>query len=715
MQVLVIRVVAAEDRQPLRDADVQVCATDAVERRIHTDYTGRATFTVTGGSAVDVEAKAVGRVRVRREGVLPPAPDAPVEIALERGVIVQGTVRSEEGDILREASVTAFLTEPYLAALPYDADPRPVETTTTGARGAYRLDCIPRGVACVLVVESAGGVAARYALEPQPDPDYVVRLDATVEAGVPLEGTVLNAAREPVEGAWVFADRETRLGLRWLWRNMSRDDMSEVDLLMQVDDARRDVEMPRFRARTGPDGAFRLTVPQRWERVRALAMHASAGRSACAHVADPARERTTLVLRGRVRAVFEVTTPDRKPAVGAVIQPYFAWERWTAPPMKPGLYGPADMDDGAVVVRAAGAVEAPGVYGGRRIAADTIRWRVLLERGATWSGQVRDDRESPVPGATVTAGERVSVTDEDGKFELRGVHPEVDWIEARAPGHAPDGEEVSHGEARSIQLTLPRAAAVRATLRLPAAAAVPTWRRVWTGTDGWGEVPWTDEFAWREGSVGFEEWDPGEEVLAVFVPGYEVVVLNVQVAPGGAADLGEIRLFPATHVRGVVVDEAENPVAGAEVALRVRGKAPWREMIPERTVDTDARGEFEIEVNAPEHPSELLVLADGFLPLPQAVDGPPGVAQKVVLRAPRLFRGRLARELGKWLRARLEGPAGEVYAQVPVRADGTFEAEVPLVPRTVVVVSWSPWYEKDVQRATVPDGLAEGEVFVLPR
>ncbi len=711
-QVIVVRAVAAESGSLLRDVRVQVFAKDGVERTGETDYTGRVSFTVENGSNLDVEVKAPGRVRVRREGVTPPPPDAPLEFALERGVVVQGTVRGPDGAVLPGATVTAFATEPYFAAIPYDPDPRAIEVVTSKARGAYRLDCIPRLLGCTLVVEAPGCAPDFVWVGPQPDPDYVVRRDVALQPGVTLEGVVQDADREPIGGAWVYALAVERWPSRSQYTHLDKEGEAEVRLLLDLEEARRE-RQERFRARTGPDGDYRLVVPQRWVgHIRLLAMHGSAGRSRCLEPTDTEAQHLDLALRGRVRAEFLVTAPDGKPVLGAEIRPFFSWDRWTAPPRGKGLYGLADMEVGPVVLRAAGAVEAPGVYAGERVAVDQIRWLVRLQRGVTWSGSVRDDRQMPVAGATVVAGVRSGTTDEEGRFELTGVHPGTRSVTARAPAHLEAGTWAWPGRERGVQIVLPRASAVRVRLLLPPGAGKPTWRRTWTGTAEWGELR-PDDVEWKDGVVACAEWNSRHTVLAVFVPRHEVIVLAVKAAPGEAIDLGEARLMPAAHLRGVVVDEAERPVAGAEVALRALG-APWTTILPERTVDTDARGEFEIERNAPGESGELLVVANGYAPTPQRVEGPAGLTQTVVLREPWTFRGLVVRKPEGGWRATVHGPSGEVYAQVPVRPDGTFEAEVPAPPHSVSIWATDEWRTRRVQRADVPAGLGRGEVFVLP-
>lgn len=187
-QTFVVHVTAAESGRPVRAAAIDLHPREGEPIHAQTDGEGRAPFTLPPVVAFDLETKSRGRLRVRRDGVTAPAPDTVIEVALERGVVVKGSVRGPKGPIAA-ATVRAFELAPYLKAIPYDPDPRPVEETQTDRSGAYRLDCIPRGLACALVVEAEPFTASCDEIDPQPDPDYVLRRDVKLERGTLVRGS----------------------------------------------------------------------------------------------------------------------------------------------------------------------------------------------------------------------------------------------------------------------------------------------------------------------------------------------------------------------------------------------------------------------------------------------------------------------------------------------------------------------------------------------
>jgi hypothetical protein len=376
------------------------------------------------------------------------------------------------------------------------------------------------------------------------------------------------------------------------------------------------------------------------------------------------------------------------------------------------------MDEGVSLGRVASELDAPGTYVGRRIAADRIVWACTLDRAVTWSGIVRDDRKLPIAGATVRAGDpsistdlRSTTTGEDGRFVLKGVHEDEYELSADAPGHVRDGDFLAKGARDRIELTLPRVAAVRLRLRLPRGAAPPSWRRVSNcdPTDS-RYLPWKDEFAWNDGVVEWPTWNTRVKSTLVFVPGYQVIERSVDAKPGVPVDLGDVELVEAKRVSGVVVDERLRPVPGAQVSVRVTER-PWSYWLPERSVDADGEGRFEIDVAAPGERCELVVSAPGFMTTPQGLSPHQTVCENLVLGTGRMFRARLIdAPAGVWF-AHLLGPNGEEYGDVRVDATGTFEVEVPLRPWSVLVTG----VREDVRvRKEVDATWTEDSVLDIP-
>ena len=322
--VLVVQLKAAESDAPVTNADVQVVAADGLTRSVRPDFQGRASFMVPAGEMASIDAKAPGRVRGRLKVTTKRAGETAVVLALERGVVVQGRV-TDDRRAVAGATVTAYALAPWLEAPPYDADPTPIETTTSDRRGAYRLDCIPRGVACALVVEAEKHAASKEDVEPQPDPDYVVRRDVTLARGDLVEGIVWSAETKPVEGAWAYAFNEQERSnddARWRSLKLSDDDKCELSLLSSIRVAREGRRLRAPRARTGADGKFRLWAPRSWAKTRLIAMHPLAGRSIPSPAIAAGGAQLGLTLRGRVRAEFDVRSPDDEGSVTAVLPVY---------------------------------------------------------------------------------------------------------------------------------------------------------------------------------------------------------------------------------------------------------------------------------------------------------------------------------------------------------------------------------------------------------
>lgn len=111
-------------------------------------------------------------------------------------------------------------------------------------------------------------------------------------------------------------------------------------------------------------------------------------------------------------------------------------------------------------------------------------------------------------------------------------------------------------------------------------------------------------------------------------------------------------------VYGVVVDESDRPVEGADVLLRTRGFHTANVL---SHAVTDAAGRFEIRDHASDVISELEVTAPGFAAPPELLEGRVPCRARAAVDAPR-FRIRLSRKDPREPRVRLRfvGPDGPV-------------------------------------------------------
>src|SRR6185369_10121782 len=84
---------------------------------------------------------------------------------------------------------------------------------------------------------------------------------------------------------------------------------------------------------------------------------------------------------------------------------------------------------------------------------------------------------------------------------------------------------------------------------------------------GYGPMP-RDNFAAEDGRFALEDVGEGEYVVDVTAPDRApAVVSDVKVAAGATVDVGTVRLSAGGVVRGVVVDAASAPVAGAWASI----------------------------------------------------------------------------------------------------------------------------------------------------
>jgi hypothetical protein len=711
--ILSVRVKAAESESFLADADVGVFADDGASRRCRADYLGRATFSVPPGESMRVEAKSPGRVRKRMIVTTKRDAETAVVLSLDRGVVVQGRVVDAKGAV-GAATVAAYALDAWLKSVPYDADPTPIETTTTDRKGAYRLDCIPRGTACALVVESDGHASAVDAISPQPDPDDVVRDDVRLKRALAVEGVVLDAAGKPVADAWVYAfDGAATFDAYAAVDTLSADDKLELGLLARLVEARMYASARPPRAASDADGRFRVLVPDDLKKVRMFAMHRTAGRSGVSRPFVPGTGLVELALRGRVRADFDVRTSTGKPSRGASIVPALPWETWSVAEGAPGIYGFAEMDDGPSLMDVTGVNDAPGTYVGRRIDVDRLTWLVKLRAGVAWGGVVRDDRGAPVPDAVVTAGDRSTTTDAFGLFHVDGVEPSLTAVDVKATGYSDTTYAAQTADRRTrADIVMRRAATLRLRLTLPAGAPTPTWRRVWRGRGASADGAPVDELSWKDGVFEFADWNAVDDGLALYAPGYAEFVLDVAAKPGATLDLGAVALVPARRFRASVVDDEGHPVSGAQLLLEVVGDEWWTSIVPARVVDADVRGGIEIALAAPTQKIHVVASAPGYASTPQTID--PSSASftqpaRIVIGRDRMFRGR-ATGLGRAdCVAVLLGEQRDVYARATVDVNGRFEAEVPRTPHWIDI---QPTDGGAVLRESlVPADFADGTVF----
>jgi hypothetical protein len=98
-----------------------------------------------------------------------------------------------------------------------------------------------------------------------------------------------------------------------------------------------------------------------------------------------------------------------------------------------------------------------------------------------------------------------------------------------------------------------------------------------------------------DGRVVIEQALPGLGCLQASAKDRESLWLYVRVPPGGTVDLGDITLTAVAKIRGVVVDAAGKPVAGAQVQWTDLDRRTWPQpLVTRRSATCEADGTFEL-------------------------------------------------------------------------------------------------------------------------
>lgn len=138
--------------------------------------------------------------------------DDPIEIVLEAGGAVLGTVEDENGESVAEAAVELIVEQGKAAGSQFLEEAREPVRTTTGESGEFRFDAVPTGVYRVAVTHPghrAGG-AKGVRVSPGSEAEVLVQL----EVGAVVAGVVMSDDGAPV------ADTEVTVSLnpRQVWR-----------------------------------------------------------------------------------------------------------------------------------------------------------------------------------------------------------------------------------------------------------------------------------------------------------------------------------------------------------------------------------------------------------------------------------------------------------------------------------------------------------------
>ena len=408
-----------------------------------------------------------------------------------------------------------------------------------------------------------------------------------------VEGLVRNADGDPVKGAMIFIGRQ-------------HQKLPAPDKLVAVSDDQGQYRIQglpmgsinvRVDHRDFADRALSIEVPSPGEVLRAPDIVLLTGGRIVGRVTREARDAQRprpprplpgALVTANVGSGFEVVAVSQPPNGEFVLQD-----------LAPGSYRvraryfslPVAIGQGALTVEAG---ETTGPV------------ELRFSAGRTISGTVVDLDGEPMGNAAVTVagtGGAVTYTDSSGSFQLEAPRREVELqaysedFSVRTSQTAPLGEDQVQ-----LQLETVPSGSVTAKVR-----GLPGNRAITGGILRVTPLPELDgtpppsyarpiRSRWIEMSdsvLRLPTYPAGRSRLMLQSHGYGPLVQEVDVAPGGALDLGQILLEPGNTVRCRVVDSEGNPVRGATAFLG--DEVDWNAFetqIPETV--SDAEGRFEL-------------------------------------------------------------------------------------------------------------------------
>ena len=475
-----------------------------------------------------------------------------------------------------------------------DAEKRPLSGITVGVvsdsmpamavtdtSGAFTL-LVPKGRYELYVGEAGPGYAADGASIDATAGD--VRQDIVARRQVALTVNVRTTDGKPVPGA----------AISFLFGN-GTEAMSAV---------------PSDRV-TGIDGSVRVPVPsERTMKVRFAAVKAGLPPAVSAPIADLSHPKpVTITIPEGIAVTGIVTGKDKHPLSEVRVTPLF------------GAAAPEDVPENANVQEPWATTDAEGRFHGRLTASTgglelakkgfvrvqkAIEVRigiapieVQLAAASSISGKVVHKDGSPAPETPVQAGERFAITAPDGSFTLEELDAGPQVIRF---GRSQTQQRSVNAPASDVLLTLPATRPVHGRV-IDATTAAPVEKFSVA-------VAATDDYSFpilTESSAGeFQmEVPEGAVALAVSAPGY-IEAKNVAVA-ADAKDPIVVRLSRGRTLRGRVVDEKHEPIAGVQVMS-------MNDMSPRATpLETSADGSFEVTGINPSDEVRIALQKDGYV------------------------------------------------------------------------------------------------------
>ncbi|HEX7181544.1 MAG TPA: carboxypeptidase regulatory-like domain-containing protein [Thermoanaerobaculia bacterium] len=529
---------------------------------------GNAVFTTPDGT-FEMTASGPGRLRLAAPGYISASLDArslPPEVRLQPAASVEGRVVDPSGRPVADARI---LVDPLLPSGP---------SVASAPDGRFRLDGLPPAAALAL------SARLEHPGRP-PGPASTASPLSPLAPGEPRKGVRLVLVR----GAMVFGAVVTVEG---------RTESEAAGARVRLQPLR--AGSPAVEVTTGRDGRFLLAdLPAGRYRLDVRKAGLPAPVLPEVVLPEPVRDLDLgrIVLPRGVTLAGVVTDPEGRPIPGAEVRAT-AIGRESAPEEPPirattgddGGFRLGGLREGEPVdLRAEHPDYAPAEIAGVEAAPDPPVVMVLTP-GSWLSGQVVDEEGEGIAGAVLAAwvspapgsgargidGLQVAAA-ADGRFEIRGLPPGALRLRASAPGH--QDTEVSGLELQplepldGVQLVLPPSAALEGTVRNAQGAPVPRARiavRPATADrpeDGARAVE--DRQVDAEGRFRVDGLAPGAVLVLADHDRYRQVERPLDLRPG--VNRIDLVLEPGLAVAGRVVDEAGDPVAGAQVRLAEAG------------------------------------------------------------------------------------------------------------------------------------------------
>lgn len=564
-----------------------------------------------------------------RQSVRAAANDPPLEITLEPGFVVQGTVVDES-----EAPIAGALVSLEQAR-------GSSRRGTTGVDGTFRIAGIEEG-SHTLVVRARDRLTLRDEIHTREGDLGIILLPPAVTMagivldpnGVPLAGARVQATKRTVEdpGAANEAGGRRGRGQRGEPREFNGPEGRGGRGQFMNPGARR--AQARASAWTGQDGGFVLRLPEPDGDWSVTASHPTLKSETLESVQVRGAPLEGLTLRLSIGASVtgRVLTLGGLPVARASLTLRTAGEVWAGPPSMTrseddGSFRVTGLDPGEYELRAQGAGFAPTRVPNIVLATNQSQsLDVLLEPERVIRGSVVSASGVPIAGARILGRSEVerprpAQSDAAGFFELGGLGSGTLDLQVRSDGYQTwrqEGVSTAVGELRIVMQPSfslsgvvldaeTREPVARANLSLRSAEgeiADDNGPRGLGRRDGGGRGRTNDE-----GAFTIDQLSAGTWTLTVEANGYLSAELEGLVLPGGAV---EVLLDAGARVRGRVTDRSGDPIGGVQVRVLSSGEtnsadametdssatgAPGRRLRSNRPVGrstTDDDGRFDI-------------------------------------------------------------------------------------------------------------------------